>query len=373
MRLRRARDTYGNVGPLFSMYSRFDGGYDDVRMVLAQGNVQGLVDYGSATTGFVLGNDVGLAPWEQFRGITNDENDGVRLFNVGLSLYDDNANLAIFIDDQTGIDFLLGDTPESVRSALTWYESIDDPSSKIASIATSRPFTYNANGDPVYVSSGAVIVYDADAHVFLGGQITNYGGLSVQTGSAYVRGSVTIGTSELGFEPTHFDFTGKGNVIQFGNSAEQDVTLGTAGSYKTSATQYKLDLLNDDNESTGEAIRLIEAVWPHYTDPDFGFLVDTPYARSDVKWSLPALSVSERLELDDAQLGSDWKPLPLAIGWRNYGSSWQDAEYKLIGDLVLLRGLITKSNYVFPRHNLSVSRSGSIRNGNVSTEPTSKQ
>ena len=340
------QDIYGMPGPLFSMYGRHDYGYDDVQMVMAQGNVQTLVDYGSATTGFVLGNDAQLAPWEGFRGITNDPNDGVRLFNVGLSLYDDSANLAVFIDDETGIDFLLGNTVDSARSALSWYADLDNPGSPLASVVASRAFHFGENGQLIYSGSGANLVYTAATHTFFG-EVTAREGLAVQRGDTYLGGSLTVEGGDLGLREAHFAFLGQGDVTRFGSFAEDDRVIGNVGSFGGTATSYDLKLLNDYDERTGEAVTLLKAEWAIYDSllvP--GKTEEELYARSDVFWSLPTLRIREKLALDEgAQLGGDWKPLLLATGWYNYGQGYQDAEYKIVGDLVLLRGLVWRSNY----------------------------
>ena len=43
-------------------------------------------------------------------------------------------------------------------------------------------------------------------------------------------------------------------------------------------------------------------------------------------------------------IGTDWTALSLNTGWVNFGGSYQTAEYKKVGDLVFLRGLIARTS-----------------------------
>lgn len=56
------------------------------------------------------------------------------------------------------------------------------------------------------------------------------------------------------------------------------------------------------------------------------------------------LDVSGNLIVSGSRIGETWSNVSFNTGWANLGGSWQTAQYKKVGDLVLLRGLVTRSS-----------------------------
>ena len=77
------------------------------------GNLESFADYGSYEVGFAVGNDLTLTPATGFQGMTADRTDGIRLFNVGLEMYEGADQRIDFDPTATGTDDLMWMGPSS--------------------------------------------------------------------------------------------------------------------------------------------------------------------------------------------------------------------------------------------------------------------
>lgn len=79
---------HGHIGPTIAIYSRSaTTNWNDVKPVVTMGNLRSFVDYGADNMGFATGNDLTLTPTTGFKGVTIDRSNGLRMFNVDISLY----------------------------------------------------------------------------------------------------------------------------------------------------------------------------------------------------------------------------------------------------------------------------------------------
>lgn len=113
---------HSDLGPNITIYTRnATTNWNDVDPTVAVGNLESFVDYSTYEVGFAVGNDLALTPSTGFQGLTADRTDGLRLFNVGLEMYD-SANLRIQADPTaTGTDAMLwaGLSPSDKRFVVT--------------------------------------------------------------------------------------------------------------------------------------------------------------------------------------------------------------------------------------------------------------
>lgn len=80
---------HNHLGPTMAIYSRSaTTNWNDVKPVVAAGNLRSFVDYGADNMGFATGNDLTLTPTTGFKGVTIDRAQGVRLFNTNIAQYD---------------------------------------------------------------------------------------------------------------------------------------------------------------------------------------------------------------------------------------------------------------------------------------------
>lgn len=58
----------------------------------------------------------------------------------------------------------------------------------------------------------------------------------------------------------------------------------------------------------------------------------------------PSFKLDVNGSFQSTSIGSTWTSLSLGSGWANYGSGYQDAQYKKVGDLVFLRGHVKRTS-----------------------------
>lgn len=77
-----------HFGPTMAVYVRTGTSlWTDVAPVVASGNLRSFVDYSADEFGFGTANNLTLTPTTGLKGVTVDRTNGVRLFNVDISLY----------------------------------------------------------------------------------------------------------------------------------------------------------------------------------------------------------------------------------------------------------------------------------------------
>lgn len=148
------------------------------------GNLNGTVDYAADTWGFAAGSNLGTAPSAGFSGLTADAANGMRLYNVDLSIYD-GSTLVTSLDKTLGLQ-LLDDTSAFAdeRRFIEWKDSLP------SGTRTSALASYVASSGPPAVRSLTMSRNDSDGR-------TEVMMLAVNSGySAYVvaQSSVADGT-----------------------------------------------------------------------------------------------------------------------------------------------------------------------------------
>jgi len=88
------------------------------------GNLNGTVDYAADTWGFAAGSNLGTTPSAGFSGVTADATNGMRLYNVDLSIYS-GSTLVVSLDRTLGLQFL-DDTSQfgDERRFVEWKTSL---------------------------------------------------------------------------------------------------------------------------------------------------------------------------------------------------------------------------------------------------------
>jgi len=74
---------------------------------------------------------------------------------------------------------------------------------------------------------------------------------------------------------------------------------------------------------------------------------------STTNWGIPITDEVNRLTtLTGGNVPTAWTPLTLLNGWLNYGGSYDIAQYRKIGDIVQIRGVINSGTIGSPAFNL---------------------
>lgn len=103
------------------------------------GNLEGTVDYSDRAWGFVTGSNLGASPEAGFSGIVSEAEQGIRIFNADIRMYD-SALLAVSLTRDAGLALLRDESAwDNANRSITWYDALDDDGSHgtvMASIQT---------------------------------------------------------------------------------------------------------------------------------------------------------------------------------------------------------------------------------------------
>jgi hypothetical protein len=111
---------HNHYGPTIAHYvRRGTGAWDSVAPVVASGNLRSFVDYVGDEFGHAAGNDLLLTPETGFKGYTIDTVNGMRTFNVDISLYDEDVAF-LNIGTVSGFDIEINTTANNDNRALSF-------------------------------------------------------------------------------------------------------------------------------------------------------------------------------------------------------------------------------------------------------------
>jgi hypothetical protein len=112
----------GESGPIYGVYER-NQLYAPHKMTVGIGNLNGLVDYASNHYGIAIGSDNHLNASTNYSGLTDDNAQGLRIFNPSITNYSTGTLLSRF--STNGLQYATG-TTASVANAITWYYNTID-------------------------------------------------------------------------------------------------------------------------------------------------------------------------------------------------------------------------------------------------------
>lgn len=114
---------HNHYGPTIAHYvRRGTGAWDSVAPVVVSGNLRSFVDYTGDEFGHAAGNDLLLTPSEGFRGYTIDTVNGMRTFNVDISLYEADVQF-LSIGTLSGIEIETNDFSTNDNRSISFNRS----------------------------------------------------------------------------------------------------------------------------------------------------------------------------------------------------------------------------------------------------------
>lgn len=214
--------------------------------------------------------------------------------------------------------------------------------------------------------TGSHLILDSTTQSIVNGRFTAKSGVSGAVGlvpgtandPGYIEWHRKNGTTRIGY--MGWSTGGENNLaIVLENSAQLRVIGGNMG-INADPGSYRLRVngnsyFEGDNTVTGEMLvgsfiglptgGTVSAPAIYFQgDSNTGF-----YRWAGDSWSLVAggksiISITPSSLFLNEEL-SDWIDLTLASGWSNHGSGWNSGQYKSVGDLVFLRGLVTATSW----------------------------
>lgn len=178
-------------GPTISITSRTDADvWNGLTEVVALGNLRSRVDYGgNEDYGLAIGNDTSLTPTTGFSGITADATDGIRLFNVDLSLYNSSTQT---VDISTTGNIKAGTNVSS--SATTTLDFASSTGAlRVGAVGTNKPNLY-FDGSSLHMRMNTTNVISFTS----GGNSLFTGVMTIDTGGEIRQGAGTLGSNYTG-------------------------------------------------------------------------------------------------------------------------------------------------------------------------------
>lgn len=315
---------HNHLGPTTTYYVRTGTvAWNDVKPVVTQGNLRSFLDYTGDEFGTAAGNDLTLTPTTGFQGYALDRVNGLRLFNVDFRLYE-SATKRMEIIPSAGLNLLADNTTTNTRQIINWYRDLD---SKSATPAASL-LCYTAG-----------VTNNMNLFVFRDG--ANYGAsMALGAPTSYIVLTEVNSTTSTG-ELYAGSWLVTGNV-GFGTAATATMKLEINGHARiaTGSSLY----LGGQTDASGSGLRLYynSGAFIDATDNDIVFRAnDTTGAteRMRINYSTGAVTFAN-------SVGTDWTNLSYASGWGDYGGGFTPGQYKKVGDLVFLRGLVARTSGV---------------------------
>ena len=287
----------GHDGPVTAYYVRTGmGAWDAVAPVVADGNLRSFVDYSDNKFGHAAGNDLLLTPELGFKGYTIDAINGLRLFGADITFYEDEAEY-LNISTLGGIDIEMNSSENNDNRAISF---------NLVGVDHAYIKAWHNSGLGVTTLSMAT---------------TPITGLDAYT---YVTGRCAVGEKAQAFLNA-----------QQGTTADQSYVLceqpATASGAEIKLVTTGKILLNATTGITAYA--------------------DLSMNSNDIT-NVASLSMSGDIDMngndivDIGTLGTTWTNLDsyFAAGWGHYGSGYANGQFKKVGDLIILRGLVKRSS-----------------------------
>lgn len=357
---------HNQLGPSITFFTRTaTTTWNSTKPVVTIGQLDDFVDYSGSDFGIAIGNDVSIAPVDGFSGLTADATNGLRLFNTGIKLYD-GATQTVNIDSD-GNNIWIGTSPSnknilwnggilSLRSnntdTITFSDSGNASIAGVLTIGSSggiyqgtgtfaSPTTglklFNNSGDgriSLFNSGNAVSWYDGDSGLVFEAN-TNFVSVDNWRTVSFEDNGDTIGFL-TGYIQPEGDSDGlllqANGVSSEGRHRNIRIVTENTGSYSSvtllasSATNGASVVVDGGSSSS---VRL--------TADDIGIYGGMTF------WDTGDLDLNGNDIVDIGTIGSDWTAVSFGSGWGNY-AGYQPCQYKVVGDLVILRGLAARTS-----------------------------
>lgn len=307
------------------------------------GNLNGIFSVADEF-GFFAGD--GVTDTDEYIRLSNEGN----VFNnIPIEMHN-SGNLQVLLSANQGLELLLATAPDTL-TMINWKESLPSGDTKVKIDAYS-------------LGSATTLLADVVARTDKVGQII-------------LRSNNDVGTSTAEVTLQAFDtaddarITLNANIINLGSILETDdinilTNNGTLDieAIVTVEGKLKVDTASEPftTSNWGKALELDEGMaiqWlksgssysrgiGYTSDGNLYFFKSTANDNSaaplyDLILSSAGWLTATNLDVT-TQIGSSWTTLTLNTGWVNYGSPYDNAGYKKVGDLVFLRGLVARTS-----------------------------
>jgi hypothetical protein len=309
---------HGHTGPGLIGYVRTGALVNDIKPVFVKGNLRSFVDYVSDEYGDAAGNDLTLLPTTGYQGYTIDRTNGLRLFNVDFRLYEGAARRAEILP-AAGLNLLADDSTTNLRQQINWYRNLDSKS--VTPAASLLVYTYGVTNNINLYANRDGANYGASIRLAAGAaslEITETNA-TTSTGTLTASAWTVVGNVGMGIAPTAMR-------LEINGSAR--VAMGSS--------LY----LGGQTDASESGLRLVYSTHAYIDSADG----DIVFRADNVAASTERMRIKNGGGIEFAtNLGTDWTALPYgALGWGDYGGSYQGGQYKKVGDLVFLRGLVQR-------------------------------
>jgi len=334
---------YGSNSPYMRVVTWVDHPVTGATVRTMNGNLNGIFSV-SDEFGFFAGD--GVTDADEYIRLSNEGN----VFNnIPIEMHN-SGSLKVTLDATQGLEFLLP-TAADTLTMINWKESLP-------------------SGDTV----AAIDVYSVgDATTML----LDITAQTDDTGQIILRSNNDVGTSTAEVTLQAFDtaddarITLNANTINLGSILETDdinilTNNGTLDieAIVTVEGKLKVDTASESftTSNWGKALELTEGMavqWlrsgsaysrgiGYTSDGNLYFFKSTANDNSaaplyDLILSSAGWLTATNLDVT-TQIGSSWTTLTLNTGWVNYGSPYDNAGYKKVGDLVFLEGFVVRTS-----------------------------
>lgn len=182
---------FNHLGPTTTYYARTDTtNWNDVVPVVTQGNMRSFVDYASDEFGAGIGNDLTLTPTSGLSGLTADRTNGLRLFNVDISLHNANPNRTVYITSEGDVKF---GSDTYTAGGTSFYFNSSNATLLLGKTGENNPNLFWDGSVHLRVDETDVITFSSSGESFFSGPMSLGVGGGIYQGSAGTFASPNTG------------------------------------------------------------------------------------------------------------------------------------------------------------------------------------
>jgi hypothetical protein len=319
LELTSTRTIHNHYGPSSIYYARTGtANWNDVAPVVAVGNLRSLLDYTGDEFGQAAGNNLTLLPGTGFSGYSIDRTNGMRFFDTNSKWYESGIP-KLEVIAAAGLNLLADDSTTNLRQQINWYRNLDSKSAVPA--ASLLVYTYGVTNNINLYANRDGVNYGASIKLAAGAASIEIAETNATTSTGTLTASAwtVVGNVGMGIAPTAMR-------LEINGSAR--VAMGSS---------LYLGGQTDAGES---GLRLVYSTHAYIDSADG----DIVFRADNVAASTERMRIKNGGGIEFAtNLGTDWTALPYgALGWDDHGGVYQGGQYKKVGDLVFLRGLVKR-------------------------------